>query len=60
MEFMSGLKKVGEKWEGKKVLLDPNNGKQYDGQVWLVNNDKLSVRGYLGWFYQTQYWKRKK
>ncbi|HZH86643.1 MAG TPA: DUF2147 domain-containing protein [Brumimicrobium sp.] len=60
MVFMTGLVKSGKEWKGSKVLLDPNNGKEYDGEVWLVSDDKLAVRGYLGWFYQTQYWKRKK
>lgn len=58
--FMSGLKKSGKEWVGDKALLDPDNGKEYDGRVWLINNDKLAVRGYLGWVYSTKYWKRKK
>lgn len=58
--FMSGLTKEGGEWEGSKVLLDPANGKEYDGKIWLVNENKLAMRGYLGWLYETQYWKRKK
>lgn len=56
---MTGLKETDGRWKGKKVLLDPSTGKHYDGEVWLINENKLAVRGYLGWFYQTQYWKRK-
>lgn len=60
MIFMSGLKKSGDKWKGDAVLLDPDNGKEYDGQVWLESDNKLAVRGYLGWLYETKYWVRKK
>lgn len=59
MVFMSGLKKSGDEWKGEAVLLDPKNGKEYDGLVWLENDNKLAVRGYLGWLYETKYWKRK-
>ncbi|HLV41507.1 MAG TPA: DUF2147 domain-containing protein [Brumimicrobium sp.] len=59
MEIVSGLKKSGKEWSGSKLLLDPNNGKLYDAKLWLVNDNKLAVRGYIGWFYRTQYWIRK-
>ena len=59
MEIISGLSKDGKYWTADKVLLDPNNGKVYDAKLWLINEDKLAVRGYIGWFYRTQYWKRK-
>jgi|SRR5690554_31969 len=60
MEIITGLEKSGKYWSGKKALLDPNNGKVHDAKLWLINNDKLAVRGYIGWFYRTQYWVRKK
>jgi uncharacterized protein (DUF2147 family) len=60
MIFLNGLKPSGKEWTGEEVLLDPDNGKEYDGKVWLVNDDKLALRGYLGWLYQTHYWTRKK
>ncbi|RYM32891.1 DUF2147 domain-containing protein [Brumimicrobium glaciale] len=59
MVFMNGLVQSDDEWEGDAVLLDPNNGKEYDGLVWLENENKLAVRGYLGWLYETKYWKRK-
>ena len=59
MVFMNGLESSGKEWVGKEVLLDPDNGKEYEGKVWLENDDKLALRGYLGWLYQTHYWKRK-
>lgn len=58
MIFMSGLTKNGKEWTGDNVILHPDNGKLYSGKVWLDNKDRLAVRGYLGWFYRTQYWKR--
>nr|WP_299203882.1 DUF2147 domain-containing protein [uncultured Brumimicrobium sp.] len=60
MEIMTALVKSGDEWSGKKALLDPNNGKLYDAKLWLVNEDQLAVRGYIGWFFRTQYWIRKK
>ncbi|PKR80611.1 DUF2147 domain-containing protein [Brumimicrobium salinarum] len=59
LTFMNGLSKSGDEWEGDEVLLDPENGKEYDGKIWLINENKLAMRGYLGWLYETQYWKRK-
>ncbi|HTO38562.1 MAG TPA: DUF2147 domain-containing protein [Brumimicrobium sp.] len=59
MEIISGLQFSGKEWSGNKKLLDPNNGKLYDAKFWLENDNKLAVRGYLGWFYRTQYWVRK-
>lgn len=60
MIFMSGLTKSGKEWVGDSALLHPDNGKLYSGKVWLESNSKLAVRGYLGWFYRTQYWERVK
>ncbi|HLV41508.1 MAG TPA: DUF2147 domain-containing protein [Brumimicrobium sp.] len=59
MVFISGLTKSGSEWKGNKLVLDPHNGKLYDGKIWLVNDNKLAMRGYLGFLYQTEYWIRK-
>src|SRR5690554_622631 len=59
MVFISGLEKSGNEWKGDKSILDPNNGVEYDVKIWLTDDEQLGVRGYLGWFYQTEYWKRK-
>lgn len=37
------------------TIVDPQNGKQYDLRLGLSDN-KLQVRGYIGFFYSTQYW----
>lgn len=60
MVFITGLKKSGVYWIGDKAMLNPNTGKSYDAKLWLVNSNKLAVRGYLGWFFRTQYWIRMK
>lgn len=38
---------------------DPESGKTYDCTVWIENN-KLKLRGYWGWFFETQEWERYK
>lgn len=42
------------------TVTDPENGKTYTCKIWLDenNNDVLNVRGYIGFFYRTQKWKR--
>ena len=54
------IKKDGDEFNGGTIL-DPNNGKTYKCYLELINNNKLKVRGYLGFsvFGRTQYWIRK-
>lgn len=59
MEIITGLEKDGDEWYADDAILDPKNGEIYDCKMWLVNKNKLAVRGYIGWFYRTQYWIRK-
>lgn len=47
------------------IILDPENGKEYDAKIWLDNSSKnkvdfntLKVRGYLMFFFRTQTWKK--
>lgn len=56
---MSGLKKHGKEYSGGKIL-DPLNGDFYQCYITLENEDKLKVRGYIGFaiFGRTQYWYR--
>ena len=58
VNILSGLSKSKNKWEGGKIY-NPKNGKSYKCSLWL-EGDQLKVRGYLGMFYETQTWKRKK
>ena len=41
------------------TLLDPDDGKIYKGELWMEEG-KLKVRGYIGFFYRTQTWVRGK
>jgi len=45
-------------WSGGTIY-DPNNGKTYECTFWFENN-KLMLRGYIGWFYETKTWTRVK
>jgi uncharacterized protein (DUF2147 family) len=47
----------GEGWSGGR-LLDPEEGKEYGGRLWLEGPDTLRVRGYWGPFHRTQTWRR--
>lgn len=46
-------------WQGGQIL-DPEKGKWYTCKMWLKPGDPnvLVVRGYLSFFYRTQYWYR--
>lgn len=39
----------------KGLIMDPEDGKTYKAELW-VEDGKLRVRGYLGFFYRTQTW----
>ncbi len=57
MEIMWGLEKDGDEWNGGKIL-DPNNGKVYDCYIELESEEKLKLRGFIGFSIlgRTQYW----
>ncbi|WP_460218505.1 DUF2147 domain-containing protein [Psychroserpens sp. MEBiC05023] len=44
----------------KGTITNPEDGKVYDCRIKLDdgNNDRLQVRGYIAFFYRTQYWLR--
>jgi len=58
MQIINGLSLKKNKWKNGDIL-DPNNGKSYDCKIWLEDG-KLQVRGYIGFFYRTQEWIRPK
>ena len=58
VNILSGLSKSKDKWEGGRIY-NPKNGKSYKCSIWL-DGEQLKVRGYIGMFYETQTWKRKK
>ncbi|MBF8149285.1 DUF2147 domain-containing protein [Winogradskyella sp. F6397] len=58
--FIEGLSKNGGVYDGGTIL-NPENGKTYRCRLKLEgDSDTLQVRGYLAFFYRTQYWKRVK
>ncbi|REG87400.1 DUF2147 domain-containing protein [Winogradskyella sediminis] len=58
--FIEGLKRNNDVYEGGTIL-NPENGKTYRCRLKLEEDtDTLQVRGYLAFFYRTQYWKRVK
>ena len=52
--IVKGLGADGAHWKGGTIL-DPDDGKVYNAELW-VEDGKLKVRGYLGFFYRTQTW----
>ena len=59
MVIISGLQKDGNEYDDGTIL-DPEDGKVYDCKIWKASNGDLKVRGYWGWFYRTQTWKKVK
>lgn len=59
MEIIDGLSKDDDEWNDAKIL-DPKTGKEYKCYIILEENDKLKVRGYIGFSLvgRTQYWTR--
>ncbi|EPR73546.1 hypothetical protein ADIWIN_1576 [Winogradskyella psychrotolerans RS-3] len=58
--FIEGLTKNHNVYDGGTIL-NPENGSTYRCRLKLENDtDTLQVRGYLAFFYRTQYWKRVK
>jgi uncharacterized protein (DUF2147 family) len=58
--IIEDVKKNDNEYNGGTIL-DPESGEVYSCNLKLVNNDKLKVRGFLGFslFGRTQYWLRK-
>jgi len=54
MNIIKGLEKDGNVYNDGTIT-NPENGKVYDCRLKVVDN-KLQVRGYVAFFYRTQYW----
>ncbi len=39
-------------------IYDSRDGETYSGKLWLENNNSLKMRGYWGFLYSTETWKR--
>ncbi|MCH2488855.1 MAG: DUF2147 domain-containing protein [Flavobacteriales bacterium] len=61
LKIIRGLEKDGDEYNDGKIL-DPENGKLYKCYIELEEDDKLKVRGYIGFSLlgRTQYWYRVK
>jgi uncharacterized protein (DUF2147 family) len=59
--IIKGLKKDGDSFSGGTIM-DPKTGKVYKCSIELEGNQKLKVRGYIGFSLlgRTQYWIRTK
>ncbi|MGJ8550177.1 DUF2147 domain-containing protein [Winogradskyella wichelsiae] len=58
--FIEGLTKNDDVYDGGTIL-NPEDGKVFRCRLKLEEDkDTLQVRGYLAFFYRTQYWKRVK
>ena len=57
--IMKGLVKDGDEYNGGKIL-DPKNGKYYKCYITLEEENKLKLRGYIGFSFigRTEYWHR--
>ena len=48
LEILKGFKYIGDKkWEGGTIY-DPENGKTYDCNIAMKDNNTLKIRGYIG------------
>lgn len=57
LDIIRGHRFDGERWSDG-IVLDPESGKEYRSALWLVGDDTLRLRGYVGPFYRTQTWRR--
>ena len=59
MEIIRDMKNDGDEWEDGTIC-DPKDGKVYNCKLWIDEEDpnKLNVRGYVAFFFRTQYWVR--
>ncbi|PQJ74589.1 DUF2147 domain-containing protein [Polaribacter gangjinensis] len=59
LNILTGLEKDGEEWSGGKIL-DPRNGKVYKCYIKLETENKLKIRGYIGFSLigKTAFWTR--
>jgi uncharacterized protein (DUF2147 family) len=54
--LVKGLEYQNGKWQGGDIY-DPERGRNFTCELWLEPDGKtLKVRGYLGFFYETQEW----
>jgi len=57
MEVIKDMKRTGEDEYSEGTVLDPSSGRIYSCKIWLEEG-KLKIRGYWGFFFRTQTWHR--
>lgn len=57
LDIIKNMEKDGEYYK-KGTVIDPQNGKVYKLRLGVTDKDQLQVRGYIGFFFSTQYWLR--
>jgi uncharacterized protein (DUF2147 family) len=59
MEIIRDMVEDGDEWEDGTIC-DPKDGKVYSCKLWIDEDNPqiLNVRGYIAFFYRTQYWQR--
>ena len=57
LDIIKDMTKDGKYYKNGTVVY-PQNGKVYDLRLAVTEDDTLQVRGYIGFFYSTQYWER--
>ena len=58
LTIIEGLEKISDTYQGGTIL-NPENGKVYQCKLKLEKDkNTLRVRGYVAFFYKTQYWLR--
>ena len=56
LKIIEGLRKNADVYEDGTIT-NPENGKVYKCRLKLEDENTLQVRGYVAFFYKTQYWK---
>lgn len=59
MTIINDMEKDDEVYENGTIV-NPSSGKTYTCRLKLEAPEKLQVRGYVAFFYKTQYWERVK
>jgi uncharacterized protein (DUF2147 family) len=59
MTIINDMEKDDELYENGTIV-NPSSGKTYTCRLKLLEPNKLQVRGYVAFFYKTQYWERVK
>ena len=62
MLLVNGMKKINDKEYDDGEILNPKNGKIYSCSMTMMDDNKIKVRGYIGFSLigKTQYWTRVK